>query len=188
MGNSQASDEGQQLIGQLKQIGEYSSRCRSGYGELKDNLKSLYGELDGLVESVPLDGEGVNYHGYHKEYKSSLNGLVETQLSKYDELGSLVAKILSGSVTDEAEIKSIISSISEDYQTVRNGSITVYTLLEPKHDASKLVNGFYLHLADGLKIDILPVFNRCVDTLKKYFLPENIDEQIGSPEAMPQAA
>lgn len=188
MGNSRASDDGQQLIGQLKQIDEYSSRCRAGYGELKANLNSLYGELDDLVKSVPMKGEGVNYHEYHKGYKSSLSGLVEKQLSKCDELGSLVAKVLSGSITEEAVIKSTLSTINDDFKVVLNGSITVYTLLEPKHDASKLVNGFYLNLADGLKIDILPVFNRCVDTLKKYFLPENIDEQIGRPEAMPQAA
>ena len=187
MGNK-GNPGAQQLFEQLKQVKAYSQKCRSGYGELESNLNSLYGELDCVVKNVPMEGEGLKYHEYHNGYKSSLKSIVEKQLSKYDELDSLVSKVLSGSVA-EGDVAETLKAIDNDYQAVLKGSINVYAMVDSKHDASKLVNGFYLHLADGLKIDILPLFDRCVNTLKKYFLPENIDEQIGRPqEAMPQAA
>lgn len=177
MGHAQASNDGHKLFEQLKQIGEYSIKCKAGYGQLKGHLNSLYDELDAMVNNIPNEGRGAEYHNHHKKYKSSLEKIVNEQISKYDELGNLVAKVLGGSVTTESELDSMISKIDQDYKAVLQGSVDVYTSVNPSYDATKIVNEFYLHVADELENskNVMSAFANCVGTLKLYFLPNNID-------------
>jgi len=200
MAAQQPSREEQRAFAeQIAMLGAYVERCSEGYKPLEKYLESLYSELDGLLD-VPLDEkEAGNIRKAHSDYKASLKS-ARMEIAKYSDLDKLVKKVLSGSITSEEEAKISIESIQTTYNAVVGGAAALYQLIDPKIDASKLINAVYLKLAKYKKLDIRHVFETGLEILKTYYIPKEIAEKLGhaaakaghevpeEQEALPQAA
>ncbi len=169
----QVSEE--QIMDYLKTMKSYSAKAMKGYGTLSGNLDSLYSGLDGLIEGIGGE-QAKEAKDAHSKYKSSLKS-ASSHLKKASSLNKLVKQILSGSIGSQQELQGTFQKIQETYKEVVEGAIAMYQMLDPSTDVTKLINGIYLKLAEAKDAEIIPRFEKCVKTLKYYYIPEEVMQQ-----------
>ena len=180
-------EQQKKFIEQMKYLQGYAGKCGQGQKPLEGYLESLYSDIDNLL-NVPIEvEERKKIEEAVSNYKSSLKS-ARMEISKYTKLDKLVKKAISGSIGSEEEAKQVMSEMDKTYGSIVNAVLGMYQLLDPAIDASKLINGIYLKLAEHKKVDIKSKFQEGVGLIKKYYFNRDIEKIISEAQAKQKAA
>jgi len=174
---------------------------RNVFGEYL--LQELYKEVDGFISKFSGKVPEEKYEELNKAnggYKSTLKKGLDSMKEPVETIEKLLKKAKSGEIKNEDDAKALGSEIDKQYTIIAQLTAGMYQLLDPQIDAYNGIIKFYIMDVndEGGKMAIKgldkKLFLKGCEIIKKYFLEEEIIEQIKSQaqtrhqEALPQAA
>lgn len=179
-GGASKDKQAEELMRQMKGLGDYAQRCGKGYEQLNGYLNSLYSDLDGLM-NIPMDAEEAKkIAGAHAGYKSGLKTAIDG-ISKHSQLAETVKKALSGSIGSEEEAKNVMSIIDKTYHSIIGGVINIYQLIHPEIEVpinEVPIKSVYYNAAKIKKIDIKSKFEKGLRVLRENYFNKDVEDFI----------
>ncbi len=159
------------------------SKFGEGLANFEEYLSLLYKELDkfvGQYESKVPDSEYEKLRNANNEYKTAFEAGKEKMKGPISVIDGLLEKAKSGGVKTQEEAESLNKQIGEQYSVVVNIAVSMYALLDPEIDSSKMINSLYTKGAkqENGKIAIKGLDSKLFldgcEILKNYFLGEEM--------------